>query len=62
MFSKDGKRNSLEDRQRLIYENGSAIGIQGVARDVTERNRLKENWIPRTKWRRSDVSPAASRA
>ena len=42
MFSKDGKRISLEDRQRLIYENGSAIGIQGVARDVTERNRLKE--------------------
>jgi two-component system, cell cycle sensor histidine kinase and response regulator CckA len=42
MFSKQGKRISLEDRHRLIYENGGAVGIQGVARDVTERNRLKE--------------------
>ena len=42
MFAKDGKRVSLEDSHRLIYENSSAVGIQGVARDVTERNRLKE--------------------
>src|SRR4030095_1945616 len=42
IFSKDDKRISLEDSHRLVYENGTAIGIQGVARDVTERNRLKE--------------------
>jgi PAS domain S-box-containing protein len=42
ILSKDGKRVSLEDSSRLIYENGMPGGIQGVARDVTERNRLKE--------------------
>src|SRR5207244_179221 len=42
IVSKDGKRVSLEDSRRPIYENGILTGIQGVARDVTERNRLKE--------------------
>jgi PAS domain S-box-containing protein len=42
ILSKDGKRVSLEDSRRPIYENGTLVGIQGVARDVTERNRLKE--------------------
>jgi PAS domain S-box-containing protein len=42
VLAKDGKRVSLEDSSRVIYENGTPIGIQGVARDVTERNRLKE--------------------
>jgi PAS domain S-box-containing protein len=42
ILSKDGRRISLEDSHRLVYENGAAIGVQGVARDVTERNRLKE--------------------
>jgi len=42
MLSKDGKRISLEDSHRLIYENGTPVGIQGVARDISERNRLKE--------------------
>jgi PAS domain S-box-containing protein len=42
ILSKDGKRVVLEDSRRLIYEDGKPVGIQGVARDVTERNRLKE--------------------
>jgi PAS domain S-box-containing protein len=42
IVSKDEKRISLEDSRRPIYENGIVTGIQGVARDVTERNRLKE--------------------
>jgi PAS domain S-box-containing protein len=42
MLSKDGKRISLEDSHRLIHENGTPVGIQGLARDISERNRLKE--------------------
>jgi PAS domain S-box-containing protein len=42
ILSKDGNRISLEDSHRLIHENGTPVGVQGVARDVTERNRLKE--------------------
>ena len=42
IISKDGKRVSLEDSRRPVYENGILTGTQGVARDVTERNRLKE--------------------
>jgi PAS domain S-box-containing protein len=42
ILSKDGKSVSLEDNRRPIFENGVLSGIQGVARDLTERNRIKE--------------------
>jgi len=45
-FRKDGTTTSLEISTRLIYEGGKAVAIQGMARDVTERNRLEEQlWI-----------------
>jgi len=34
---KDGRRVPLEVNSRLIYENGTPIGVQGIARDIAER-------------------------
>ena len=42
IVSKEGKPVTLEDSSRLIYENGMPVGIHGVARDVTERDRLRK--------------------
>jgi PAS domain S-box-containing protein len=43
---KDGATISLEVSTRLIYENGSAVAVQGMARDITERRRLEEQlWV-----------------
>jgi diguanylate cyclase (GGDEF)-like protein/PAS domain S-box-containing protein len=35
--ARDGRRVSLELSSRLIHRNGQPIGVQGIARDVTER-------------------------
>lgn len=37
ILSKNGIRIPIELSTRLIYENGVPIGVQGIARDVTER-------------------------
>lgn len=39
---KDGRRVTLEVSSRLIDQQGQPVGIQGVARDVTERKRAEE--------------------
>ena len=41
MLRKDGRRVLLQASARLIYSNGEKYGIQGMARDVTERRRLE---------------------
>ena len=38
VIAKDGRRLTLEVSTRLIRENGVPVSIQGIARDVTERN------------------------
>ena len=35
--AKDGRRVPVEIRTRAIYENGVMVGVQGIARDITER-------------------------
>jgi two-component system sensor histidine kinase/response regulator len=40
--AKDGRRIPLEVSSRLIYEDGKPIGVQGMARDVSERKRTQE--------------------
>ncbi len=42
MRTKDGRRIYLEVSARLQFANGRPAGIQGIARDVTERKRLEE--------------------
>src|SRR5689334_15724091 len=36
-INKDGRRVPIEVSSRAIYENGELVGVQGMARDVSER-------------------------
>jgi PAS domain S-box-containing protein len=38
----DGKSTILEIRARLIYENNKAVGIQGIARDISEKKQANQ--------------------
>ncbi len=38
---RDGHYVPVEVSTRLIYENGAAVGVQGMARDITERKRAE---------------------
>jgi PAS domain S-box-containing protein len=37
IIAKDGKHLTLEVNSRLVYEHGKPVGVQGIARDITER-------------------------
>lgn len=39
ILAKDGRRIEVEVDTRLLMQDGKAIGVQGIARDVTERKR-----------------------
>jgi PAS domain S-box-containing protein len=39
IICKDGRRLPVEINTRLIHENGRPVGIQGIARDMSERKR-----------------------
>ncbi len=39
IISRSGRRIPLEISSRLIYEEGKPVGVQGIARDITERRR-----------------------
>ena len=41
-LTRDGRRVLLEVNPVLIREDGVPVGIQGIGRDVTERNRVEE--------------------
>jgi PAS domain S-box-containing protein len=42
VMAKDGRTIPVEVRSRLIYQQGVAVGVQGTARDITERRRANE--------------------
>ena len=41
IITKSGKRLPLELSSRLIYWDGKPIGVQGIARDITERKQVQ---------------------
>lgn len=42
IICKDGSRKPIEISSRMIYRDGQVAGIQGTARDITERKRAQE--------------------
>jgi PAS domain S-box-containing protein len=44
VVAKDGRRLAVEVNSRLTYRDGVAVGVQGIARDVTERRRAVEEY------------------
>ncbi len=42
LIAKDGHPISLEVATRLIFEQGKPVGVQAIARDVTERKQLEQ--------------------
>src|SRR5947208_10023551 len=39
---KNGHRVPVEISSRMIYREGHAVGVQGIARDITERKRVQQ--------------------
>ncbi len=44
ILSQDGRRLTMEVSAQLIRQDGKPVGIQGIARDVTERKRADEKF------------------
>ena len=44
-ISQEGRRLTLELRSRLIIEEGNAVGIQVVTRDITEQKRIQNELL-----------------
>jgi len=42
IIAKDGRRITVEANTKLVYRDGVAVGVQGIARDVTERKHLED--------------------
>jgi two-component system, NarL family, sensor histidine kinase UhpB len=42
ILSKDGRRVPLEASTRLVYRGGKPVGVQGIARDITERKQAEQ--------------------
>ena len=57
IITKDGRRLPLEVNTRIIYRDGTPLGVQGIARDVAARKRV-EAQLQQAK----DAAEAASRA
>ena len=45
LIAKDGRRVPVEVSSRLMYEKGKAVGIQAIARDISERRQAEEEHL-----------------
>jgi PAS domain S-box-containing protein len=45
VIAKDGRRVPVEVSSRAIYENGVMVGVQGMARDITERKLAEDTLL-----------------
>ncbi len=45
ILSKDGRRITVEVNTKLVFHNGTPVGVQGIARDITERKSLEDQLI-----------------
>lgn len=45
IITKDNRKKNVEINSKLIYEKGKPIGIQGIARDNTERKKLENDLL-----------------
>ncbi len=53
ILTKNKRRLTFEVSSRLIYENGKPVGVQGIARDITERKRSQKILREREEWMRA---------
>ncbi len=42
ILAKDGRRVTVEANTKLVYQDGVPVGVQGIARDITDRKLLEE--------------------
>jgi diguanylate cyclase (GGDEF)-like protein/PAS domain S-box-containing protein len=42
LICKDGRQVAVEVSTHIIYRNGTPVGVQGIARDITERKKTEE--------------------
>lgn len=42
IVAKDGRRIAIEANTKLVFHDGVPVGVQGIARDVTERRQLED--------------------
>lgn len=42
LIAKDGHRVAVEANTKLVFQDGVPVGVQGIARDVTERKHLED--------------------
>ncbi|HEV7745398.1 MAG TPA: PAS domain S-box protein [Pyrinomonadaceae bacterium] len=47
LIAKDGHRLAVEVNTRLVFEDDVPVGVQGIARDITERKRVEAMQIRR---------------
>jgi two-component system, cell cycle sensor histidine kinase and response regulator CckA len=45
ILAKDGSRVAVEINTRILFEKGEPVGVQGIARDVTQRKQLEEQFL-----------------